>query len=128
MSILCVILFLVASSLTIVSLVRRFRCKRVSTTWWVAFGILVVIGVVAGIWVAFHFEYPLGARYRVGSFPLPVVFFHLEDGQWVDFPVPAFQAWASALTNVITITALATIPLWLLSWRQHGHESIPNAT
>src|SRR5439155_7620795 len=102
--------------------------QAVSTTWWVAFGILVVIGVVAGIWVAFHFEYPLGARYRVGSFPLPVVFFHMEDGQWVDFPVPAFQAWASALTNVITITALATIPFCLISWRSHVHDRRHNAT
>ena len=58
---------------------------------------------------------------RIGSFPIPVVFFHLEDGQWVDFPVPGFQAWSAVLTNIVTITALATVPLWLLSWRQHRH-------
>jgi len=67
------------------------------------------------------------ARDRIGSFPIPVVFFHLEDGDWVDFPVPEFQAWAAALANVISITALATLPLWLISWRQHRNESTHNA-
>ena len=49
-------------------------------------------------------------------------FFHLEDGQGVDFPVPEFQAWAAVFTNIITITALATLPVWLLSWRRHRHD------
>jgi hypothetical protein len=51
-----------------------------------------------------------------------MVFFHLEDGQWVDFPVPPFQAWSAAFTNIIAITALATLPLSLLLWRRHRHE------
>ena len=127
MGILFVIALLVASSWALVAVVRRLRRERVSTAWWLAFGTLAAIGVAAGIWCALHFEYPLGAHYRVGSFPLPVVFFHLEDGHWVDFPVPKFQAWVAAFTNVITITALATLPIWLLSWRQHRHESTPNA-
>jgi hypothetical protein len=120
--ILFVLVFLAASSWAIGSLVRRLRRARAGTQWWVAFVMLGVLGIAVGIWFAFDFEYHLGSRYRVGSFPLPVVLFHLEDGQWVDFPVPTFQAWAAAFTNVITITALATLPVWLLSWRQHRHE------
>jgi hypothetical protein len=54
---------------------------------------------------------------RIGSFPLPIVFFHLEEGRWVDFPVPEFQAWSAMLANIIAIIALATLPLWLVSWR-----------
>jgi len=122
LGILVVIVFLAGSSWALASLVRRLRREHASSRWWGAFAILVLIGVSVGIWCAFHCEYPLGGRFRIGSFPIPVVFFHLEDGQWVDFPVPEFQARSAAFTNIITITALATLPLWLLSWRQHRHE------
>jgi hypothetical protein len=117
-----VLALLAGSSWALVSLVRRLRCEQAGPRRWVAFVILAVIGLSVGAWCAFRCEYPLGAHYRIGSFPLPVVFFHLEDGQWVDFPVPKFQALSAAFTNILTVTALATVPLWLLSWRQHRHE------
>ena len=120
--ILLVLGFLAASSWVLASLVRRLRRGRAGAQWWFAFVALAVLGIAAGIWFAFHFEYRVGTRYRIASFPLPIVFFHLEDGQWVDFPVPEFQAWAAAFTNILTITALATLPVWLLSWRHHRHE------
>src|SRR5207253_2413087 len=114
--------FLAASSWALVSLIRRLRRADAGVLWWIAFVVLIVLGIAGGIWIAFHFEYHLGSRYRIGSFPLPIVFFHLEGGQWVDFPVPTFQAWAAAFTNVITIAAFATLPVWILSWRHHRHE------
>ena len=122
MGILFVIAFFAASSWALVSLIRRLRREQVSASWWLAFVGLAAVGIALGVWCALHFEYRVGARYRVGSFPLPVVLFHWEDGQWVDFPVPEIQAWAAAVTNVITITALATLPFWVLSWRHHRHE------
>jgi len=123
MSMLFVILFFALSSWVLVALFRRLRRQHASGGWWVAFGVLVACGVALGIWCAFYCEYHVGTRFRIGSFPIPVVFFHLEDGQWVDFPVPEFQAWSASFTNVITITALTTLPLWLVSWRQNRHES-----
>ena len=127
MGIFIVIIFLVPSSWALVALSRRLRRQRATFRRWLAFGILVACGVAVGIWCAFYLEYPIGSRYRIASFPIPIVFFHLEDGRWVDFPVPKFQAWASAFANVITITALVTLPVWLVSWRQHRHESRPKA-
>ena len=124
--ILIVIVFLALSFWALFALLRRLWRQRVSSGWWVAFGVFVIGGVALGIWCAFV-EYHIGTRYRIGSFPIPTVFFHLEHGDWVDFPVPEFQAWAAFFTNVITITALATLPLWLISWRQRRHESPPNA-
>ena len=106
----------------LVSLVRQLSRKRASVQWWIAFFTLALVGILAGIWVAFHFEYSLGTRSRLGSFPIPIVLFRLEDGQWTDFPVPAFQAWASVFTNIITITAFALLPVWVASWRHHRHS------
>src|SRR4051794_41019761 len=118
MGILIVAVFFALSSWALVALFRRLRQQRVSSGWWVAFSALIAGGVALGIWCAFV-EYHIGTRYRIGSFPIPTVFFHLEQGDWVDFPVPEFQAWAAFFTNVMTITALATLPLWLVSWWQH---------
>ena len=115
MGILIVIIFLALSSWALVALFRRLRRQRATAGWWVTFGVLVACGVALGIQCAFYSEYHVGPHFRLVSFPIPVVFFHLEHGDWVDFPVPEFQGWASMFTNVITITALATLPLWLVS-------------
>ena len=127
MGILLVIVFLGLSSWALAALFRRLRRQRVSSRWWITFGVLFAGGVALGIWCAFV-EYRIGTRYRIGSFPIPTVFFHFENGDWVDFPVPEFQAWASFLTNVISIATLPTLPLWLASWRHHRHESTTNET
>lgn len=118
MVILFVIVLFALSGWTLFALFRRLRRQRVSADWWVVFGFLFVFGATLGIWCAFYCEYHIGTRFRIGSFPIPVVFFHLEDGAWVDFPVPEFQAWSAAFTDIIAITALAMLPLWLLSWRR----------
>ncbi len=122
MGILLVIIFLALSSWTLVALFRRLRRQHVSAGWWFAFSVLCICGAALGVWCAFYCEYHVGSRFRVGSFPLPVVFFHFEDGAWVDFPVPEFQAWAAVFTDIITIIALATLPLWLVSWRHQKYE------
>lgn len=127
MGIFIVILFLAPSSWALVALCRRLRRQRATAARWLAFGVLVAVGIAVGTWCAFYVEYHIGPRYRIGSFPIPVVFFHLEHGNWVDFPVPEFQAWTTIFANIITITALTTLPLWLVSWRQLRHESTHNA-
>lgn len=110
--------FLASSVWTLAALFRRLRQQHASGGLWFAFLVLVACGIAVGIYCAFYCEYQLGAIHRIGSFPIPVVFFHFEDGQWVDFPVPKFQAWLALVANVIIITALATLPVWFVSWRQ----------
>jgi hypothetical protein len=119
MGVLFVIVLFVASSWMLRSLLHRLRRGRVGFWWWVAFAVLIVIGVILGECCAFYIEYHPGARYRVRGVPLPVVFFHLEESGWVDYPVHKLQALAAMLTNILTITALMTVPLWLALWRQH---------
>ncbi len=123
MGILIVIVLLALSGWTLFALFQSLRRQHAKSGSWVAFGILLACGVALGIWCAFYSEYCVGTRYRIGSFPIPVVFYHLEDGEWVDFPVPKVQAWSAAFTNVVTIAALATLPLRLVSWLQHMHGS-----
>jgi hypothetical protein len=51
-------------------------------------------------------------HYRIVGLPMPMVFFHLEDGQWVDFIVPF--PWVNLTCNIITFglagaVAMATV-------------------
>ena len=123
MGILLVILFLALSIWVLAALFRKLLAYRASRGWWGAFGLLVVCGLLLGIWCGLFFEYHAGTNYRVGGFPIPIVVFHLEDGNWVDFPVPEFQAWLAVIANAISIAALATLPLWLASWQRHGRKN-----
>ncbi len=43
-------------------------------------------------------QLPLGHSLRVMGFPVPGVFFHLEDGQWVDFVAPF--PWLNMVTDI----------------------------
>lgn len=113
MGLFIVIVFFALSSWELSALIRRLR-RQGNTKQWVAFGVLAAGGLALGLWCGFYLEYHVGTQYRIGSFPIPTIFFHLENGQWIGFPVPSFQAWASALTNVISITAIATLPLYLM--------------
>ena len=117
MNILLAIILLGLSSWVFVALFRCLRHQQASFGWWVALALLIVCGLAVGVWCAFYCEYQIGERLRFGSFPVPVVVFHLEEGNWVDFLLEAFAAWPVAFTNIITITALATLPLWLASRR-----------
>jgi hypothetical protein len=122
MGILLVIIFLTLSSWSLIALFRRLRRQHVSAGCWVAFAVLLICGVALGIWCGFFFEYPVGTEFRIWSFPIPIGFFHLEDGRWVDFPASKFQMWSAAFTDIITIIALAMLPLWLVSWRHQKYE------
>ena len=122
MGILIIILFLAASSWLLIALIRRLRLLRVGNRVWTVFSFLATCGIALGVWCACYCEYQIGTRYRIGSFPIPIVFFHLEDGMWVDFPVPALQAGAAMLTNIVCITTLAMFPVWLLTRPRHNHE------
>jgi hypothetical protein len=115
------IVFCSASSWIVVSLFRRLRRQHAAAGSWLAFALLIVCGLAIGFWCAFYAEYHLGTRFRIGSFPLPAVIFHLEDGQWVDFPVPALQGWLTMITNVFIITALTALPLRLVSGHQQNY-------
>jgi len=117
------IIFLGLSIWILVALFRRLWRQKVGRLWWAAFFFLIACGVGLGIWCAFYCEYAVGSHFRFASFPIPAVIFHLEDGNWVDFPLQTFWLWVVVSVNIITITALATLPLWLVSRKKQEHES-----
>jgi heme A synthase len=117
------IILLALSIWAFVALFRRLQRQRRGTSWWFVLLLLTACGIGIGIWCAFYCEYPVGSSFRFGGFPIPAVVFHLEDGNWVDFPLQRIWMWAVLVANIITITTLATLPLWLASRREPKHES-----
>ena len=113
--ILVVIALLGLSSWVFFFTFRRLRRRHARRAWWVALYSAVAVGAALGYWLAFHFEYQPSSRWRFFSFPVPVVFFHLEDGQWVDFPTPKFFGYLAMFTNILIITASAILPVLLAS-------------
>jgi heme A synthase len=122
MGILFVIALLVLSFWMLVGTFKRLRGRQASRAWWAAFGCLVIIGLVLGYWFSFHFEYHITPSMRVVSFPMPLSFFHFENGHWVDFPTPEFVMYPGLAANVIASTALAVLPVLIASLLFHRSE------
>jgi hypothetical protein len=69
-----------------------------------------IIGLALGVWLALFVQYKWGSTVRVIGFPVPVCFFHLEDGQWVDYITPPAMQWAGWAANILTGVAAPFIP------------------
>ncbi|MCW5558660.1 MAG: hypothetical protein KIT22_12625 [Verrucomicrobiae bacterium] len=84
-----------ASSWGVLVTFLRLRRMRAGPMWWFAFASLVGVGVTAGGWLL-RFEYTVSPRMRFAGFPLPLAFFHLEDGHGlISFPrrMWSIRAW-----------------------------------
>ena len=51
---------------------------------------------------------------RFVSFPIPIAFFHLEDGHWIDFVTPAYVMYPGLVANIVAIVATSVLPLLLV--------------
>ncbi len=123
MGIIIAIVSFALSGGTVIALFRRLRRQQVKTARWVAFYVLLLFGTLLGIWFSFLLIYPFGARYRIGSFPIPIVIFHLENGTWALHSRPSsIHIWSQAIANVVIVTALATFPMWF-SFRHRSQKS-----
>lgn len=123
MGFLIVITLLALSSWMLFVTFRRLRRRHASQVWWLAFWGLAMVGVALGYWLAFHFEYQVSSRMRLLSFPIPVVFFHFEDGQWVDFPTELAFGYPALFTNIVTVTAFGVLPVQVESLFCHRQET-----
>jgi hypothetical protein len=89
--------------------------KKQFKTWtqaraWTRLAGVVVFGAALGVWLGFFVEYKWGANLRVIGFPVPVCFFHLEDGEWVDFPLPKAMMYLGCAVNFLSGLVVPLIP------------------
>jgi len=61
-------------------------------------------------------EYDAVVNMKIVGFPMPLVFFHFEDGQWVDFPLPAYVDWPGLITNFFAGLSICCLPLRLCAF------------
>ena len=123
MGLLIVIIVFALNLWSLIALFRRLRRVHAGSGVWLAFAVLIVGGAAVGFWCSFHDEYYAREDFRIASFPIPIVCFRLEEGNWVDYPVPEYRVWPTAITNILAITALAVAPLWLFSKQRRSLET-----
>jgi hypothetical protein len=124
MGFIIVVALLALSAWSLMVTVRRLRQTKAGRAWWIAFGLLLALGVGVGTWFAFSFEYQVSPGMRYASFPVPLAFFHLEDGHWVDFITPPYIMYPGLVANIAAFTALALLPL-LITRRILGRSQSP---
>jgi len=88
---------------------KQFQIWRRASAWPRLAG-AAALGLALAVWLAFYVQYQWGSELRVIGLPVPVCFFHLEDGQWVDFVPPAPMQWAGCAVNFLTGLAAPFIP------------------
>jgi hypothetical protein len=110
-----VIAVLALSGWSIYRIFRHLRLKQVTRAWWAAFTLLAIVGVAIGSWLTFRFEYQVSPTMRCLSFPVPLAFFHLENGQWIDFITPPYIRYPGVAANITAAVAGALAPLFLAS-------------
>jgi hypothetical protein len=116
MGYLAILTSLAVSGWILLATLHRFKRLHVRPAWWLAFASLALVGSAFGYWLAFRFEYHVSPEMRVCSFPIPVCFFHFEDGQWVDFPTTPWFGYSAMFANAISVCALAVLPVFFASF------------
>ena len=67
-------------------------------------------GMALAIWLTFFVKYNWNPRMRVVGFPIPLVFFHLDDNTWTKNILPAALPYAGGAADFITGLAAPFIP------------------
>ncbi len=97
--------------------VRAFKTASEKGNW-TKVAIACIAGIALAWWFGFHFEYKMGPKLRIVSFPVPCAFFHLEDDKWVDFPVRQPIMMAALVTDLVFGVALAFFPFKIAEFFQ----------
>jgi len=88
-----------------VKALRALRRPGVS----LAFGLAAPAALAVGFWLGIAHEYRTGDSFRLQGAPVPLVVFHLEGEDWVDFVKPLGLTYVCAAANVL-------FSLWVLSF------------
>ena len=115
MGFLIVTAVLALSLWAVIGTFRRLRSKHVGRNWWLLFAALAFVGVAAGSWMALRFEYQASPSVRFFSFPVPLAFFRLENGRWVDYVTPPHVLYPGVVSNIVAVVGALLLPLLLAS-------------
>ncbi len=89
---------------------RRVLDKKRAQGKLAQFGLIVLIGLAIGAWFTFVVNYKMGATLRLKSFPVPTEFIYLQDGKWVESPLPPIMKAAVVATDFLFGIAIAFFP------------------
>ncbi len=110
--------------------VRSLKRRGVGWPWWAVLGVCLIIGLVAGVWFGYCFEYQPEPTLRVTGFPLPsALFVHKVDAdgveRWEDYPI-----WFNAILDILLFSFVSVSFAWLANalWRLvHGRGEKSNS-
>jgi hypothetical protein len=95
----------------VLSTISSFRREKVSSTWWIFFYSLLLVGIIAGVWAGFRFEYQVSPTLRFAGFPFPMAIFQLESGIWVDYVHETFIMILIGIADIIAVAFIFIFPL-----------------
>lgn len=69
-----------------------------------------LIGLILAVWLTVFVKYSMGPELKVRGFPVPLVFFHLENRSWTETTLPSGLPYIGVVTNFLTGLAAPFIP------------------
>lgn len=91
---------------------RAFQRDHAGSAWRVLFWGLLLAGMATGVWAGFFLEYQLSRTLKVIGFPIPLVVFHLESGNWVDYVTDGPVMILKAASNLMFSALCLVLPVW----------------
>jgi hypothetical protein len=82
------------------------------------------IGVALAVWLTFFMQYGGGPKIRVQSFPVPLVFFHLEDKGWTRNVLSPSLLYVGAAADFLTGLAAPFIPYKIAEFLKKVKEEL----
>ncbi len=90
--------------------------RRASWGWWTVLVTIVIVGAYAGRQLS-HCEVRVSPEFVRGGLPLPIGFFHLEEGQWTDYVLPHPAQWCNIVADTVIPIMVLLLP-WTIARRR----------
>lgn len=89
---------------------KRVYATRKASGKLSVFALIVLIGLALGGWFTFVVNYKIAPTLRLKSFPVPTLFIYLQDGKWVESPLPPVMKAAAIAADFLFGMAIAFFP------------------
>jgi hypothetical protein len=113
---------MLAISLVFLQTVHLCR-QKASWRWWVTLAAIVVSGGYVG-WLLGHCDVQVSPEMVWGGVPLPLGFFHFEDGGWVDYVLPDSAQRCNVVANTVLPIVILLFPWIILRRRWMPRETL----